>query len=49
MHANGEFKEIEDLSAEYQSVLNLVLDLAYRMAILNPDAGNDIQKAEGMF
>ena len=45
---NGEFKEIEDLSAGYQSVLNLVIDLAYRMAILNPDAGNDIQKAEGI-
>lgn len=43
----GEVKEIEDLSAGYQSVLNLVLDLAYRMAILNPDAGKDIPKAEG--
>lgn len=45
---NGEFKEIEDLSAGYQSVLNLVIDLAYRMAILNPDAGNDIQKTGGV-
>lgn len=45
---NGEFKEIEDLSSGYQSVLNLVIDLAYRMAILNPDAGSDIQKAEGV-
>lgn len=45
---NGEFREIEDLSAGYQSVLNLVIDLAYRMAILNPDAGSNIQKAEGI-
>ena len=41
-------KEIEDLSAGYQSVLNLVIDLAYRMAILNPDACESIQKAEGI-
>lgn len=45
---NSEYKEIEDLSAGYQSVLNLVIDLAYRMAILNPDAGENIQKAEGI-
>lgn len=45
---NNEVKEIEDLSAGYQSVLNLVIDLAYRMAILNPDAGADIQKTEGI-
>lgn len=35
---DGEFKEIEDLSAGYQSILNLVIDLAYRMVVLNPDA-----------
>ncbi|WP_455191141.1 AAA family ATPase [Eubacterium ramulus] len=45
---NGEFKEIEDLSAGYQSILNLIIDLAYRIAILNPDAGADIQKIEGI-
>ena len=45
---NGKFKEIEDLSAGYQSVLSLVIDLAYRMAILNPDAGEKIPKAEGI-
>lgn len=45
---NGEFKEIEDLSDGYQSVLNLVIDLSYRMAILNPDAGEDIQMAQGV-
>lgn len=44
----GEFKEIEDLSAGYQSVLNLVIDLAYRMALLNPDAGENIRMAEGI-
>lgn len=45
---NDEFKEIEDLSAGYQSVLNLVIDLAYRMAILNPDAEKNIPFAEGI-
>ncbi len=45
---NDEFKEIEDLSAGYQSVLNMVIDLAYRLAILNPDAGRDICNAEGI-
>lgn len=43
-----EYKEIEDLSAGYQSILKLVIDLAYRMAILNPDASADIQKTEGI-
>ena len=45
---NGELKEIEDLSAGYQSILNLIIDLAYRMAILNPDAGEEIPNAEGI-
>ena len=45
---DGEFKEIEDLSAGYQSVLNLILDLAYRMAILNPDEGDAIAEVEGI-
>lgn len=44
----GEFREIEDLSSGYQSVLNLVIDIAYRMAILNPDAGEKIQTAQGI-
>lgn len=47
-YENGEYKEIEDLSAGYQSILNLVLDLAYRMAILNPDEGENISKVEGI-
>ncbi len=45
---NGKFKEIDDLSAGYQSLLNLILDLAYRMAILNPDEGENISKVEGI-
>ena len=45
---NGEFKDIDDLSAGYQSLLNLILDLAYRMAILNPDEGENISKVEGI-
>ena len=45
---NCEYKAIEDLSAGYQSVLNLILDLAYRMAILNPDEGDNIPNAEGI-
>ena len=47
-YENGEYKEIEDLSAGYQSILNLILDLAYRMAILNPDEGENISKVEGI-
>lgn len=45
---NGEYKTINDLSAGYQSVLNLILDLAYRMAILNPDEGDNIPNADGI-
>lgn len=45
---DGEFKEIEDLSAGYQSILNLVIDLAYRMVVLNPDAAMDIREIEGV-
>lgn len=45
---NGEYKTIDDLSAGYQSVLNLILGLAYRMAILNPDEGDNIPNAEGI-
>lgn len=45
---NGEYKTIDDLSAGYQSVLNLILGLAYRMAILNPDEGDNIPNADGI-
>lgn len=45
---DGEYKAISDLSAGYQSVLNLIMDLAYRMAILNPDEGDNIPNAEGI-
>lgn len=43
----GNAMEIEDLSAGYQCVLNLVIDLAYRMCILNPDAGDEICLSRG--
>lgn len=45
---DGKLREIEDLSAGYQSILNLVIDLAYRMAILNPDAGEKIPYTDGV-
>lgn len=45
---NGKFKDIDCLSAGYQSLLNLILDLAYRVAILNPDEGENISKVEGI-
>ena len=45
---DGEYKAISDLSAGYKSVLNLILDLAYRMAILNTDEGDNIPNAEGI-
>lgn len=44
----SEFKEIEDLSAGYQSILNLVIDLAYRMAILNPNMKQRMNGVEGI-
>lgn len=36
------------VQAGYQSVLRMVIDLAYRMALLNPDAGDRIRMAEGI-
>lgn len=45
---NEEFKEINDLSAGYQSILNMVIDLAYRAAILNPDGGEKIMNTPGI-
>lgn len=45
---NGTYMPIEDLSAGYQSILNMVIDLAYRMALLNPDAGSDIRMTKGI-
>lgn len=45
---DGEYMHIEDLSAGYQSILRMVIDLAYRMALLNPDAGKKIRMAEGI-
>lgn len=45
---NGNSMEIADLSAGYQSVLNMVIDLAYRIALLNPDAGEKSRFTEGI-
>ena len=45
---NGNSMEIADLSAGYQSVLNMVIDLAYRVALLNPDAGEKSRFTEGI-
>ena len=39
----GICKEIEDLSAGYQSILSLIIDLAYRISVLNPDIGDNIR------
>lgn len=44
----GICKEIEDLSAGYQSILSLIIDLAYRISVLNPDIGDNISKVEGI-
>lgn len=45
---NGRYMLLEDMSAGYQAILKLVIDLAYRMAILNPDAGENIRMAKGI-
>lgn len=45
---DGAYMLIEDLSAGYQSVLRMVIDLAYRMALLNPNAGKQIRMAKGI-
>ena len=39
---------IRALSAGYQSVIWMVLDIAYRMALLNPDLLEDISKTPGI-
>lgn len=44
----GDCKEIEDLSAGYQSILSLIIDLAYRIAVLNPDIGDNMLEVEGI-
>lgn len=45
---NGKYMLLEDMSAGYQAILKMVIDLAYRMAVLNPDAGEKIRMAKGV-
>lgn len=45
---NGKYMLLEDMSAGYQAILKMVIDLAYRMAVLNPDAGENIRMAKGV-
>ncbi len=44
---NGETLPVSYLSAGYQSLLWMVMDLAFRMALLNP-AENDLRKGKGI-
>lgn len=44
----GQDMPISFLSAGYQSLLWMTMDLAYRMALLNPDAGVDIRLVPGI-
>ncbi len=39
---------VEDLSAGYQSLVWMVFDIAYRMAVLNPDMKDGIAKTPGV-
>lgn len=49
MFRNGEeILPISDLSAGYQSLIWMVFDIAYRMALLNPQKGKDIVLAGGI-
>ena len=43
-----EILPISDLSAGYQSLVWMVFDIAYRMALLNPQKGRDISLASGI-
>lgn len=43
-----EIQPIRDLSAGYQSLIWMVFDIAYRMALLNPKKGMDIAKSCGV-
>lgn len=46
--ANGMVLPIRNLSSGYQSLIWMVLDIAYRMAILNPDLLDKIHEAPGV-
>lgn len=43
-----EILPIRDLSAGYQSLIWMVFDIAYRMALLNPKKGADIAESRGI-
>lgn len=43
-----EILPITDLSAGYQSLIWMVFDIAYRMALLNPQKGIEIAKSKGV-
>ena len=45
---NGQPLPISYLSAGYQSLLWIVMDLAFRMAFLNPHLGEDLRKTPGI-
>ena len=45
---NGKILPIRDLSAGFQSLIWMVFDIAYRMAVLNPNKGNDIALTNGV-
>lgn len=45
---NGQDMPISYLSAGYQSLLWMTMNLAYRLALLNPDAGTDMGKIPGV-
>lgn len=44
----GQDMPVSFLSAGYQSLLWMTMDLSYRLALLNPDAGDDIKKIPGI-
>ncbi len=46
--ANHKILPIRNLSSGYQSLIWMVLDIAYRMAILNPDMLNKINETPGV-
>ena len=45
---NGNISTINSLSAGYQSLIWMVFDIAYRMAVLNPDKKSEITKTNGI-
>lgn len=45
---NTEELPISYLSAGYQSLLWMIMDLAYRMAVLNPNIGSNIEQVTGI-